>query len=306
LTQRLLDRRGWALLISTPRGKGWFYGLYRRGQGLDPDFQSWNYPSATNPYLDETLIDAERTRLPERVFRQEYQAEFIEGSGQVFRNVRDCAVLESYREPVVGERYYGGLDLAKVEDFTVLVILNQGCEVVFLDRFHRLDWDLQVSRIKMAAAKYHRAPIYVDTTGAGEPVFEALSRAGVYAREYPFTAKSKAALVDNLSILFEKKRLKLPTVQLCPELVDELEAFEYSVTEQGHVRTGAPSGYHDDCVIGLALAAWDPGKREPPDPEHVNLEKMAEFQRFCDRVSRRATLSPSGQVIMGPPRLLWR
>jgi hypothetical protein len=40
-----------------------------------------------------------------------------------------------------------------------------------------------------------------------------------------------------------------------PELVDELEAFEFSVTDQGHVRTNAPSGMHDDCVIALALAA---------------------------------------------------
>ena len=45
LSQRLLDRQGWALLISTPKGKGYFYDLYRRGQGRDPDFKSWNYPS---------------------------------------------------------------------------------------------------------------------------------------------------------------------------------------------------------------------------------------------------------------------
>jgi len=35
LSQRLIDKQGWALLISTPRGKGWFYELYRRGQ--DPE-----------------------------------------------------------------------------------------------------------------------------------------------------------------------------------------------------------------------------------------------------------------------------
>ena len=32
LSQRLIDKRGWALLISTPRGKGWFFDLFRRGQ----------------------------------------------------------------------------------------------------------------------------------------------------------------------------------------------------------------------------------------------------------------------------------
>jgi hypothetical protein len=77
LSQRLLDKQGWALMISTPRGKGWFYDLFRRGQGADPAYQSWNNPSRTNPHLDATLIEAERERLPERVFRQEYDAEFL-------------------------------------------------------------------------------------------------------------------------------------------------------------------------------------------------------------------------------------
>ena len=37
LSQRLVDRDGWALLISTPRGPGWFYRLYRLGQESDPE-----------------------------------------------------------------------------------------------------------------------------------------------------------------------------------------------------------------------------------------------------------------------------
>jgi hypothetical protein len=48
----------------------------------------------------------------------------------------------------------------------------------------------------------------------------------------------------------------LPRYELWPEGIDELEAFEYSVTEQGNVRTSAPSGLHDDCVIALGLTAW--------------------------------------------------
>ncbi len=77
LSQRLLDRQGWALLISTPRGKGYFYDLFRRGQGPDQDFASWNSPSWTNPLLDRDVIERERSRLPERVFHQEYGAEFL-------------------------------------------------------------------------------------------------------------------------------------------------------------------------------------------------------------------------------------
>lgn len=255
LSQRLIDRKGWALLISTPKGKGWLYDLFRRGQGQDPDYQSWNMPSWSSPLLDGELIEEERTRLPERVFRQEFGAEFLEGSGAVFRGVRDVATGE-WQAPIPGRRYLAGLDLAKVEDFTVLVIMTPEREVVFVDRFHRLDWELQITRIKAACDRYNKARILCDTTGAGEPVYEAMRRAGIYADAYPFTAKSKADLVNHLSLCFEQKSLVLPRVDLWPEGIDELESFEYSVTDSGNVKTGAPHGVHDDCVMALALACW--------------------------------------------------
>lgn len=255
LSQRLIDKKGWALLISTPKGKGYFFDLYRQGQGLNPAFQSWNNPSWTNPYLDRALIEEQRRSIPDRVFVQEYGAQFTEGAGSVFRYVREAATGE-WVEPGEHGAFYAGLDLAKVEDFTVLVILDRKGQVVAMDRFNRLDWSIQVARIQALTEKYRHAEITVDSTGAGEPIYETLKKAGCYVRPYGFTQKSKAALVDNLAIKLEKRELVLPRPELMPELVDELEAFEYSMTEQGNFRTGAPYGYHDDCVIALALAAW--------------------------------------------------
>jgi hypothetical protein len=261
ISQRLIDKRGWALLISTPKGKGWFYDLFQRGQPgaggetRDPAYRSWNNPSWTNPHLDADLIQAERERLPQRVFAQEYAGEFVEGAGQVFRKVRERATGE-WQEPVRGQEYFAGLDLAKTEDYTVLVVLNREREVVHVDRFHRIDWSLQVARIHAALARYHDAQVYVDTTGAGEPVYESLCGEGCDALAYQFTNRSKAALVDNLAILLERELLTLPKPQLWPEGIDELEGFQYSVTDTGNTRTAAPSGQHDDCVVALALAAW--------------------------------------------------
>jgi len=255
LSQRLIDKQGWALLISTPRGKGYLYELFRRGQGQDPDYESWNMPSWTNPLLDAEVIEQERARLPERVFNQEYGAEFLEGSGSVFRNVRECATGD-WQEPQRSETYFAGVDLAKVQDYTVHVIVNRAREVVFMDRFHRIDWALQIDRIREACERFGRPRLLVDSTGAGEPVFESLKRAGCRCEAYPFTAKSKDALIKNLALLLEQRSLTLPRPELMPELTDELESYEYSVTESGNVRTGAPGGMHDDCVMGLALAAW--------------------------------------------------
>ncbi len=120
-----------------------------------------------------------------------------------------------------------------------------------------------MARIKAATDRYYRPPVHVDSTGAGEPVYEFLLRAGVCARAYPFTQRSKAALVDSLAILFEKKRIVLPEPRVWPEAIDELEAFEYAITDAGNVKTGAPAGIHDDIVMALALATWTPGRFNP-------------------------------------------
>jgi len=275
LSQRLIDKQGWALLISTPKGKGYLYDLYRRGQGRDEGFQSWNYPSWTNPILNAELIERERGRLPEAVFRQEYGAEFLEGAGAVFRNIRECAT-GAWEAPRSGETYCAGLDLAKTEDYTVLVILNPRKEVVFVDRFHRLDWSIQIERIKAALDRFNQARVFVDSTGAGEPIFESLRRANINAVSYPFTMKSKAALVDNLVLLLERRELILPRPEVWPEGIDELEAFEFSVSESGNVKSGAPSGTHDDCVMALALAAW--AARRPAGQDQVAIVTRPWYQ----------------------------
>jgi hypothetical protein len=83
LSQRLVDRRGWALLISTPKGPGWFFRMYRRGlKGKDSDYESWSLPSITNPYLDAATIEGERARLSGDTYRQEYLGEFIGVRGE--------------------------------------------------------------------------------------------------------------------------------------------------------------------------------------------------------------------------------
>ena len=264
LTQRLIDKKGWALLISTPKGKGWYFDAFRRGQGRDDDTESWNQPTWNNPHLDPTIIDAERGKLPERVFLQEYGAQFVEGSGAVFRNVRELAT-GTFSDAEQGRIYHGGLDLAKVEDYTVLTIIDSMRRVVQIDRWNRIDWNLQVARVRGITGRYKRPRVTVDTTGVGDPIHESLRMHGVWVEAYPFTQRSKTALIDNLSMMMEQRLLVLPKPQLCPELIDELESFEYSVSERGNVSTSAPHGGHDDCVISLALAAWNvrPGRPKP-------------------------------------------
>ncbi len=78
LSQRLIDKRGWALLLSTPSGWSWFAKLHRRGlKDRDADYKSWNAPSWENPRLTRSVIEAERGRLSADNFDEQYGGEFV-------------------------------------------------------------------------------------------------------------------------------------------------------------------------------------------------------------------------------------
>ena len=78
LSQRLIDKQGWALLVSTPRGWNWFHRLFKRGQRTNAEgFDSWAFASWDNPHLDLALIEREIATLPLDACLREYGAIFL-------------------------------------------------------------------------------------------------------------------------------------------------------------------------------------------------------------------------------------
>ncbi len=55
-------------------------------------------------------------------------------------------------------------------------------------------------------------------------------------------------------MMLEQRKIVLPKPEVMPELVEELEDFQYSVTEGGTMKMGASGSRHDDCVIAYAIA----------------------------------------------------
>ena len=246
------DTAGRVLFISTPKGKNWFFDMWTRGQDeLQQEFKSWKHPTSDNPKVPDEDIEQAKQSLPVDVFNQEYLAEFLEDTAGVFRNIKAC--LGSEREkPISGKTYYAGLDLARLTDFTVLTILDQDGRQVFLDRFNLLDWAVQKQRI-IASCQRYGARLLLDSTGIGDPIFDDLKRIGLDVDGYKFTNETKKKLIERLMISFEQAKIKILTD---PVQKNELEIYEYTINKSGTVSYSAPEGYHDDCVIGLALANW--------------------------------------------------
>jgi phage FluMu gp28-like protein len=203
-----------------------------------------------------TAFDKARAVLPELRFRQEWLAEFLSGSGLVFRNVDDCATAPRVERAEPGRRYAMGVDLARLTDLTVISVLDCTDDVpreVYLDRFQGVDWRLQIDRIAAVVGAFRPGMIAVDQTGVGDmPVGElqvALPDTVVWGVR--FNVANKTAMVHGLAAAFERFGIE---IQPDPVRMSELRAYSGKERLSGTLEYGAPSGMHDDTVSALMLA----------------------------------------------------
>lgn len=253
LRPALSDRRGRALIISTPRGQNWLSVYYQRGQdGSEPDVESWCFPSYTNPFLDPEEIKSARLDMPDRVFRQEYGAEFI-ADGAVFRGVRECIGQAERTGGVVF-----GVDWGRSDDFTVAVAMDRETGAVLaMDRMRQVDYVVQVGRLNSLARQWEPECILAESNAMGEPLVEQLRAEALPVQGFATTSASKPRIIDALALAFEQRAITIPND---PVLLAELAAYTMERSTSGRWTYSAPSGMHDDCVMALALA-WEARSR---------------------------------------------
>jgi phage FluMu gp28-like protein len=205
--------------------------------------------------------------MPQAVIQQEIFAEFLEDSGVVFRGTKDIMTSQK-QNPIPNHIYVMGVDLAKVQDFTVISIFDRSNNhQVYQDRFNTIEWPLQKQKIKALSRKYNNALIMLDATGLGDPIADDLIRDNLPVEPYKLTNQSKKDLIEKLIIWIEQKKFRLLPLE---ETLAEFGAFTYDVTNKGRISYSAPAGFHDDIVIATGLAIWslntiqrDPKGRKP-------------------------------------------
>jgi hypothetical protein len=281
----LMDYDGWVLFIGTPKGQNWFSRLRSRGEDpLDQLYKSWRFDSYCNTieqggFLKKSSIDTIANDMPDLLRRQEIYAEELIGEGVVFRNINTqiTNTIQPYRE---GDQIVVGSDFGKTLDFSVNIALRMNGQIVGFDRYAKIDWHFQRKRAISFAQTYGNAQILIDSTGVGDPIYDEFSREYTNVSGYKITGTTKNPLIENLSIMLDEgtiwfpgdpKRKEFDTKinDQFPILKSELENFTYKITPSSHIQYNAPEGLHDDCVIALALAAWQLKHRFVPWVKNV-------------------------------------
>lgn len=259
---------GCGYVISTPKGRNWFYDVYQWGVKEDedgnklylpgedphPEFLSIRMPTWTNPHVSMAAVNTFKSIMPEDVFRQEVGAQFLVESAGVFRGIRECEKGLLY-PPIPKARYIMGVDLARLKDYSTIFVMDVASRhVCHFDRFKDLSWEVQYRKIIETSKRYNNAVCCMDATGIGDPIVQSIENSGVRVIPYKISSsQAKQQLIDKLRVNIEKRRISFPTL---PVVRRELEAYEYEISASGTIKFSAPTGKHDDCVIGLALVNW--------------------------------------------------
>lgn len=252
----LTATRGQIRMIGNVKGrKNWFFKLCRRAQDGEANFyydKITAYDAVEAGVLDKEEIEDAKAALPEAVFRELYLAEPSEDEGNPFgiKHINACYV----QDYTAGITQSYGFDLAKTYDWAVLIGLDENLQESHFDRWQG-DIGGSITRVD---AEVEGKQCAVDATGMGMRPAEEFQEKGENYIPFTFTQSSKQHLMESLALAIQRHELKFRN----PILFNELESFEYEYTRTG-VRYTAPEGYHDDCVMALALANYARGHKQP-------------------------------------------
>jgi len=235
------------LFISTPKGKNHFYKLSLQ-HNYDNRYKYFHFSSYDNPMISVEDLEERRRNLPDHIFRQEYLAEFLDNSSGLFKNIKDCVNEFPISTPLM----FGGLDIGRADDYTVLTIINRDNQMIHVERWRQDDWTNIINKVAEVINRF-RAKIYVEVNNQGDVFYEMLHKqCRTFIEPYVTSSKTKPVMIEDLALLFEQKNISILNEEW---LINELEAFTYIYdTKTRGVKYSAPQGVHDDGVISLALA----------------------------------------------------
>jgi hypothetical protein len=281
----LIDHLGGALMISTPRGRNWFYKAWQRGQ--DPEqkeWDSWTFTTQDNPHLPEGEADRMAADMPRMEADQEIYAKWIAAGSSVFiledRALQDAAVLDNHLVedcPPMGHTVLG-IDLARTNDYTVFYGARardrRNC---YFERMQAIAWEEQRRRIKRAVRTLMRngasgVTLVVDEGNAGSVIVEDLEEAGFDVVGVNFTTH-KANMVRLLANDLERGRAMILNDSEYGSV--EFENYMLGITPGGRYTYSAPEGEHDDVVSAKLLQHWGLVNEGVPEVQLLNSDSLA-------------------------------
>jgi predicted phage terminase large subunit-like protein len=254
----LSDKRGRALFIGTPKGRNFFYDLFKLGEnGDDEDWKSWHFTTADNPLIDPKEIESAKKTLSTFAFKQEYMASFSNAGSDIFKE----EWIKFGTEPDYGS-YYIAIDLAgfeevakqaanskkRLDESAICVVKVTDDGKWFVKEIIHGRWDIRetASKILLAIRDYRPISVGIERGALKNAVLPYLSdlmrKNNVYAHIVDLThgnRKKADRIIWALQGRFEHGRIVLNSEGDWDDFVDQLLLFP-------------AQGVHDDLPDALS------------------------------------------------------
>lgn len=282
---------GKAIINSSPIGRNYFYNMWTWGQPnhdeYSSDWVSFQLPWTVNPaneekakeiihtkYGDITYEESLRRRIGDRMYRQNYLADFLAGSGEVFKDFKEkCCVdifspkfqfdhvkrmeyITEWKKPVPGRRYRISWDIAtgSSEDSPVLMIRDMSNNnIVNLIDLYGKDYEMQYDTIAYWSKYYNGAECVYSSTGHTACVGQLLKR-GVYEIEIQEQGGKKAMYVQNAETAVQNGDVHLLMDGSVESQIALAQILDYTEKDGKYSNNAEP---HDDWASALYINYYD-------------------------------------------------
>lgn len=252
----LTDLQGTADFLSTPKGLNAFYDLHqlglddpKRNRLRDPEWASFQFPTAANPFIHPGEIASARRSLPDLVFAQEYLAEFVDFGGTAIKRawLKNGDVFA--RWPLDQLRIGMGVDLAislkTSADYSAIVVVAMdpegGIWVIYANR-ERMTFHQTMKAVIETARKWKVQRVLVEQVQYQAAVVQELLRTTELNVQGFTPDKDKLTRFQPVQTRYEQG-LVTHAFTLPPTFEGELLAFPPQTQAD-----------HDDQVDALVLA----------------------------------------------------
>lgn len=278
LSPTLIDRKGSAMFISTPKGFNHFYDLYNM-KNKDSSYASFHYTTYDNPNIPVEEVEREKLSKPEDVFAQEYMADFRKQQGLVYKEFnRDRHVYTDLTDRTWAE-YMAGIDFGFTNPCAVIHIKRDRDDNYFVTQ----EW-YKTGRTEEQIAEYVAScnfnRVYPDCEAPS--AIEVLNRRGIDIVE---VVKNKDSVKNGINRVRQLLKMgKLHIHSSCTNLISEFETYAYPEKRPDHNEDEAPIKEHDHALDALRYALTT-NKPDDLTPE-IRARQYYESRRNLSSSSR--------------------
>lgn len=276
----ILDRGGVARLESTPNGDNYFRQLHALANNPDTrrivDGTGRIFSDPTGYYrtvhatvfdnlrLSREEIEKIKLELPEWVWRVEYLAEFLADQEAVFSWELLAELFDNDYAPqmrgIDGHSYVIGVDLAQVNDYTAIIVLDvtwwpvtMARWMVYRGKMYSGPYDSVAADVNQLRREFNHARVIIDATNE-----RSVAEQVTGAEAFVFSGVTRNLILSNMQVMVQNRKYRLPAA--FTRLRDELRSLRRiksgTTASTGRVRIDHPRGGYDDTVMALALASW--------------------------------------------------